>query len=259
MTKKMNPLLVASLKKGMMVFDAFYGANQYLRFSDIVKYTGFSKSAVQRYVHTWETLGFLYRNPLTKQYRLTPKSLDLAYSFLHSSPLVGIAVPHLIDLRNRHNETVHLSFRDGTDLVYVFRTPSQRHTLNASIVGRRLPLCLLAGGRAMLSTLPDEEIKPIIGKYDFKRRTPHTITDPEKLFESISKARDEGYSIGVQEAVLGEIAIAAPVVNPQFDVLAAVHISVMKKNWTPERVISELSHDVISVAEIISGQGDFSC
>ncbi len=254
MKNKKDPQLVTSLKKGMKVFDAFYGANQYLRFSDIVESTGFSKSAVQRYVYTWTTLGFLYKNPKTKQYRLTPKALDLAYSFLHSSPLIEIAVPHLIDLRNRHNETAHLSFKDGIDLVYVFRTPSQRHTLNASIIGRRLPLCLLSGGRAMLSTLPDEEIKRIIEKSHLNKRTPYTTTDPDKLFESIVKVRNDGYSIVVQEALLGEIAVAAPVVNSQFDILAAVHIIVTMKDWTSERVIKELAPDVMSVARIIAGQ-----
>ena len=253
MAEKANPLFVGSIEKGVLVLDAFYNAGQYLRFSDLVLITGLSKSAVQRYVYTWEKLGFLKKNQQTRQYSLTAKSLDVAYSYLRSSPMIEMAVPHLVEARNRCGQTVNLSFLDDTELIYVFRAPNQLHNLNSSIIGRRIPLYCSAGGRAILSKLPDEDIKAIISKSDLKKWTPHTQTDPVKLFELVMETRDKGYSIIVQETLLGEITVAAPVISHQFDGLAAVHIPVMMRDWTKDRVEKELAPEVVKTARIISG------
>lgn len=252
MQEKTDPLFVSSLAKGFKVLDAFYGKEQYLRFSDIVKLTGLSKGAVQRYVRTLEILGFLWKNPEKRHYCLTAKALDLTYSFLHSSPLIDIAIPHLLDLRNRCGETVNLSFLDGRELIYVFRAPGQRHTLNASVIGRRVPLYCTSGGRAMLSILPEKELQEILTTIDFKKITPYTETDREKIYQSIVQARADGFAIINQEVLLGEITVAAPIINPLHNGVAAVHVPVMAKNWSYEEVRKKLAPEVLEVAHNLS-------
>lgn len=250
--EKADPLYIASLAKGFMVLDAFYQREQFLRFSDIVEITGLSKGAVQRYIRTLEILGFLWKDPQKKHYCLTAKSLDFAYSYLLSSPLIELAIPHLVDMRNRCGETVNLSFLDGKELIYVFRTPSQRHTLNSSIIGRRLPLYCTSGGRAMLSKLSDKEVWHILNATDCRKVTPHTEIDKEIIYQRIVQARLDGYAIVDQEALLGEITVSAPVSNPLHNGLAAIHIPVMAKNWNCEEVKKKLAPEIIQVAHNLS-------
>lgn len=250
--ENVDPLFVASLDKGMKILEAFYGRSRYLRFSDFIEITGFSKGAVQRYIRTWEILGFLRKDSSTKQYSLTPKSLDLTYSFLHSHPLIELAIPHLVDLKNRCNESVSLSLRDNLELIYVFRSPSLRDTLKGSIIGRRLPLYCTSGGRAMLSLLQDDELRETLAIMIYEQKTKYTNISPEEIFDIIVKAREEGFSIVDEEVLLGEITVAAPIKNPLSNREAAVHIPVMKKDWSVEDVRRELAPEAVRLARTLS-------
>lgn len=254
MTEKqhVDPMFVASLEKGIKVLDAFYGRSKYLRFSDITQITGMSKGSVQRYVRTLEILGLLRKDSKNRQYSLTPKSMDFAYSFLQSNTLVELAIPHLVDVRNRCNESVSLSLRDNLELIYVFRAPCQRHTLKGSIIGRRLPLHCTSGGRAMLSLLPDEELRETLAVMNCMKKTKYTETDHEKLFDIIVQAREEGFAIVQEEIILGEIAVAAPIVTSVSDRHAAVNIPVMRKDWSVEQVRKELAPEVMNLAQSLS-------
>jgi DNA-binding IclR family transcriptional regulator len=167
-----NPLFVSSLEKAMIVINAFKEADQYLGQREIIAKTGLHKSAVQRFLHSWEALGYIQKDGVTKRYRLTGKVMDLSYEFLRANPL----------------------------------TP----------------------------------------------RTPFSITDKKLIKSEIEKSRLQGYVITVQELLIGEIAVAAPVINSIGQPVAAVHMPANISVWPYERVVQELAPIVIDTARSIT-------
>lgn len=250
--KNKNPLFVSSLEKAMIIINTFKGAEQYLGQSEIIAKTGLHKSAVQRFLHSWEALGYIEKDGVTKRYRLTGKVMDLSYEFLRANPLIEIATPHLLEARNRTKYSFNLSVMDGVDIVYVVRMPNHIHAYKATLLGRRLPAALTSGGRSMMSLMAEERVDSILEKSQLTAHTPFTITSKKLIKSEIEKSRLQGYAITVQELLIGEIAVAAPVVNSVGQPVAAVHMPANISVWPYERVVQKLAPIVIDTARSIT-------
>ncbi len=249
---ELNPLFVQSLEKGLRVLEAFNGGEQYLGLAEIAARSGLEKSAAQRCTHTLQELGYLEKCPKTKQFALGKKCLDLAFYFLHAHPLVEAATPALVELRRSCGERVNLSLFDGTTLIYVIRQQGKREYFYSSLIGRRMPTFCTAGGRAMLAHLPREEMMEIIGRSDLAPLTPHTITEPERIFEKIDEAREKSYGIVVNECAIGEISVAAAVLNATGQPIAGVHIAGSLSEWESQEFERRFAPLVIETARSLS-------
>ncbi len=247
--KKTNPLFVASLQRGMLLLEAFNHGHKSLGLSDLVEITGLNKSAVQRFLHTWESLGYLSKDSMTKQFRLTPKVMSLGYNFLKGERLVEVATPFLLDARERSGNSVYLGTLYETSIIYLIRFPQRVLLLEGTLPGRRVPA--FCGGRAFLSCLDDMQVRDILEQSDRTAITPYTITDIEDNLREVVRVREKGYCISVQEQLVGEIAVSAPVFDRQGVARASVYISARYADWPEEKVEAELVPIVLEAAGAI--------
>ncbi|MFW5490471.1 MAG: IclR family transcriptional regulator [Desulfovibrio sp.] len=250
--KKDNPLFVASLERGMLLLEAFNHGHKSLGLTDLVELTGLNRSAVQRFLHTWETLGYLSKDQLTKRFSLTPKVMSLGYNFLKGERLVEVATPYLLDARERSGNSVYLGTLYDTTIIYLIRFPQQLLLLEGTLPGRRVPA--FCGGRAFLSCLDDGQVRDILERSDRSPITPHTITGLEDNMLEVARVRAKGYCISLQEQLLGEIAVSAPVRDVLGVPRASVYISARYSEWSVERVESELAPIVLETAAVIGSQ-----
>lgn len=225
---------IKSLMKAISVLEAFRGRERYLSLAEIAAITGLDKSSVQRCTRTLRETGYLEQNQSTRRYAIGRRVLDLSFEYLRSNPLIERAAPILVDLRQAARERVDLSILDDTDLVYVFRLQSKRDAFSAALVGRRVPVYCTAGGRAIMSHMPDNEVRQILARSDLKRRTPRTIIEIEALMREIHRVRSNGYSIQAEEWRPGEIVAAAAVIDAYNRPVGAVHIAGSIAEWSPE-------------------------
>lgn len=246
-----SSLFVASVEKAFRVLQAFSCGQQYLSLTELTEMTGMNKSAVQRFTYSLEAIGYLHKSAKTKCYRLTPKAMDIAYNFLRSTPLIEIVTPRLVDFRNRFGLTINVSVLDETDIVYILRIPSHQQRLTATLVGRRVGAYCSAGGRAMLSHLPEEEFTRIIEKSSLEKRTPHTLTDSQVILDRIRSVKETYFDTNNQECIVGELVIAAPILNSSGEPIAAVHVPVSASDWSEERLINEMSQEVVALVQSI--------
>ena len=250
--KRDNPLFVGSLEKGIRLLEAFDAGHKCLGLNDLVKLTGLNKSAVQRFLHTWEALGYLSKDVVTRRFRLTPKVMSLGYNFLRGERLVEVATPFLLDARKRTGNSVYLGTLYDTSIVYLIRLPQRLLLLEGTLPGRRVPA--FCGGRAFLSCLDDAEVLDILKRSDLSAITPYTITGIDENMQEIAKVREKGFCISRQEQLMGEIAVSAPVRDMQGTPRAVVYISARISEWPPERVESELVPIVLETAGMIRAQ-----
>lgn len=250
--KSSDPLMVRSVAKAFRVLEAFDTRHTRLTLSEIAQVTTLDLSAVQRFCHTLHKLGYLDKDPVTRQFRLALKVLDLAYHFSHTSRLVGAATPVLQHLSRETEETVNLTVLDGVEVVYLSRIQS-RHVLNTGVTsGTRLPAYCSSSGRAILSQLSSEKIKSVLGASDLRRHTPHTVTDPEKILRIIEEVGRQGYATGFEEIYLGDASIAAPIRESGGSVVGAISIATTLARFSREEVVSRYASMIIAAARSIA-------
>jgi PcaR/PcaU/PobR family beta-ketoadipate pathway transcriptional regulator len=250
-----SPLFASTLARGLEVIMAFRAGNPSMNLPEIAAATQMTKSAAQRFAFTLETLGYLRKDPQSKRYQLTPRALSLGFGYLQTDSLIDRATPYLHQLNRECHESCNLSEPDGNDMVFVARFPSHNQIMIPMPLGLSLPMYCTASGRAYLSHLPIETTTALLAGMPRPAQTAATITDLDKLLEVIAQAREEGYSIIEGEYFLGDISLAAPILDAAGTPLGAINISVPASRWTFEDARREFAPALIHTARAISSAG----
>ncbi|MGI3212419.1 IclR family transcriptional regulator [Roseovarius tibetensis] len=252
MTTRQDTLFVASLAKGLRLLRAFDESHSELSLTDLALRTGLDKSATQRLANTLHVEGMLDKDPGTRRFRPSHAWLEMAYSYYWSDPLVGQAMPKLINLSQDINETVNLTERSGDHIIYVSRLPCKRTYFAATIIGRRLPALSTSAGRAMLATCPPDERRHAVETWPITAFTPSTTLDRDKIADSVEQAARDGFAISTGQMILNEIGVASPIIGHDGRALAAVQCSVSAHTWTRERIVAEILPKLQDTANAIS-------
>lgn len=246
--REQNTLFVGSLEKGMRVLSAFGQSHTSMGLTEIAERTGLEKSAAQRLSNTLHKIGYLNKDPETRRYSPSLKTLELANAYLWSDPLVQLAMPKLIELGKKFHERVNLARLDGHEIVYVVRIPTQLTRFEAMIAGRRLSALTTSSGRAMIARFDEAERKKAIKTWPIVAMTPKTTRDRSKIAASIEDAAACGYGLTQNENILNEIGIAAPILAHDGRPIAAVQCSVSNLKWSIDKVRREIAPRLIEVA-----------
>ena len=142
--------------------------------------TELAKSTVHRLLASLVGLGYVVQDEENGHYRLTLKMFELSSGIVDSMDIMGVAKAHLERLSQRTGEAVHLVIRDGRDIVYIYKTESGPMRMS-SRVGLRSPLYCTGVGKAILATLPGDELEDIWTHSNVQKLTDKTITDLEEL------------------------------------------------------------------------------
>ena len=219
-----------SLQRGLAILSSFHSERPLLGVSELGRDVGLSRSTTHRYVATLVALGYLQQDPASKKYRLGPRVLDLGFSALDSMELREVAGPHLRELSDETGYTVNMAILDDLDIVYVDRCRSaqtgQREIDLNLHVGARLPAYCTSLGKVLLAYLPDEERVERLGRVDFARRGPNTITSRTALAVELRRVRGQGYAINNEELAYGLRSIAAPVLTHDGAAVGAINLAV---------------------------------
>lgn len=186
---------------------------------------------IHRLVRTLVGLGYMRQEP-NRQYALGPRVLLLADSAPHM--LNSLAEPHLSLLVDELGETANLASLDGDQIVYLAQVPSRHSMRMFTEVGRRvLPHCT-AVGKAMMASMPDNDVRAMLGRTGMPRHTEHTVTEPDQLIEQLAWSRRYGYAVddGEQELGVRCVAVALPGVRTRL----AFSVSGPSGRMTPETV-----------------------
>jgi IclR family pca regulon transcriptional regulator len=247
-----DPLMVQSVEKAFRVLQAFDASTPTNGLTQLARRTGLDRSAVQRFLHTLEALGYLRRDKRTKQFALAVRTLDLAHRYITTDPLTALARPYLQHLQRATGETVNLSVLDGTEVVYVARIPGQ-HVLNIEVgIGSRRPAYCSAPGIAMLSALPAAAATAALDRCDLRPITSATIWKKDMLLAKIAVSAQRGYATAFEEIHLGDLSVAAPIVDSTGRPLGAVNVAALRSRLEPDQMERIYAPIVVDAAASIS-------
>ena len=237
--EKKEFLYVAAVERAMRVLEAFGGHPGDLSLTELAEITGLGKSAAQRFVYTWEKLGYLSRDASSRRLRMTSRSIELGHSYLRGDPLIAQAAPHLAVLRDRCGVAVNLSALRGDDMIYLLRLPSQHLTLAEMLPGRRLPAWSNASGRMLLTQCDDEALRAMYARQPPRAFTPRTTVDMNALLSEIAQARSDGYIVTQHQVNMHQIAVAVLASAPN-GAQVAIAMATTLDDFSLERAKAEL-------------------
>ncbi len=243
---------VKSLGKGFKVLKAFTPERPELTLTEVADIVGFDRATTRRFLYTLEDLGLLEKNA-RKYFRLSPKILELAYTYISSLHYPDIALPYMEELREKFNESVNLGVLDGKEIVYVVRVPAKRIVGMNIRVGTRLPAHVTSMGKIILAHKPFRTVKALLGG-KLEKFTDKTITDFEKFREELNITKERGYSVNNEELEQGLISIAVPIKDYTGDVIAALNIASSTSRHTIDSMVKEFLPELNKVAETVSRQ-----
>lgn len=227
---------VTSLARGLSVIQIFNQAGNKLPLTEVAKATGLSRATARRFLFTLNVLGYIESDG--KLFWLSPKVLQLGYSYLGSQPIVSIVQPFIEQVSKETGESCSVSVLDGLEVVYIARYLTH-HIMSVNLgVGTRLPAVATSMGRVLLSHKTPQEQATILANYQPERYTPYTLMERDALLEIFAQVRTQGYAIVSQELELGLRSIAVPIMNQHNQVVAAINVSTQSSR-TPESILIE--------------------
>jgi IclR family acetate operon transcriptional repressor len=199
---------VQSVSRVLDVLEVVAGAGGEMALSDIASASGVPLPTVYRLTRTLVDRGYMRQLP-NRRYALGSRLIPLGE--VAGAMLGTWARPVLEGLVSELGESANLAALDGDRAVYIGQVPSKHSMRMFTEVGRRVNLHSTGVGKAILSLLPDEEVRALVGRAGMPAQTPHTITDVDALITALHRIRRDGYSIDEGEQEVGVRCVAVPI------------------------------------------------
>jgi DNA-binding IclR family transcriptional regulator len=179
--------------------------------SELAEHLGIAKSTAHRHLTTLEQSGYLVREG--NAYNIGLKFLQLGEYSRHTRPGYNLTKRIVDEIAQETEERSVFMVEEHGEAVYLYRGIGPRAVTTDSTVGTRRPIHTIAGGKAILSRLPEERVEAIIDKLGLDALTQSTITSRERLYEELDAIREQGVAYNRAEAIEGLNAVAVPVTN----------------------------------------------
>lgn len=248
---------VQTLERSLDILEVLAQSEESLGVTEIGNRIGLHKSTVHRILQTLCYRGYVEKERDRERYHLGVKIVELGIRFFNDLEIRKIAAGFLSRLAKSFDEVVHLVLHDEGEVVYIDKRESSQVISMHSKVGRRAPMHCTAVGKAILSTLPEEEVRHILNAKGMPRFTDKTITDPEKLIENLREIKRTGISMEVEENEVGILCIGTPIFDYSGRAIAAISVS-GPANRLKEKGVERMSDEIKKAGEQISVQMGYS-
>lgn len=244
--------IVPGLRRGLALLRLFNRDRRILAVPEMVRELRISRATAYRLTCTLVADGYLERVPHSDAFQLGLHVLSLGFEYLGSLDLVEVARPVLDQLRDRTDASAHLGVRDGTDVIYVLKAPSQ-HRLRSNVsVGSRMPAHAVSIGRALLLDLTADELRALYRGARLKRVTPQTPGTVDELLARLERERRKGYVSYRSAYQEGIASTAAPVRDATGRIVAGVNVSDYESLPALQDQEGKLKDQVLEAAAAIS-------
>lgn len=234
-------MFIESIRKAMAVLETFEPDAASLTLSELARRTGMTVASAQRVTHTLLELGYLEKDPDRKLYRVGPRVLRLSRSYMQSIDLQKASEGPMRALADRVGQTVNVTVRSGTEIVYVFRIPRGENVVIPSLwIGSTLPIQYTSMGRAMLAHLPARERNDLLDQLEFPFTTNAREVTRRVFEEELAVVCERGYAINDRDLRPDLRSAGAPVFSHDGSCVAALGVSVRAGHFPVAELESKL-------------------
>ncbi len=195
------------------------------RLSDLAGESGLDPATVHRLLNSLCDEGMVTRVPGSRHYTLGALAFELGLSAAPYFDLGRLARKRLAELTQELGGSLFLKIRSGVDSVCLAREDGQR-TVQALMldVGGRRPLCLTAGGVAILIHLPRAEQKEV----EAHNRRTIACGDATRwcgIRRMLERSRPLGFALNLGDIAAGISAVGVPLRSRQGAPIASLTLA----------------------------------
>jgi DNA-binding IclR family transcriptional regulator len=228
--------------------------SQPLGLKEITRNTSIAKSTVFRILNTLVQIGYVIRDS-NRDYRVSPVLGRLVSEGAFNEELRRLALPLMLELRDKYGETVNLGVQEFDKITYIEVVPSEFALRLQESRGASVPAHASSLGKAILAFSPQDVVEQLVRQHHLESITPHTITEPDDFLAEVKRVRSAGFAFDRGEGSLLAVCIGAPILDHQGNAVAAMSISGPASRFNPKRdspVIASLLKTTTALSRAIS-------
>ena len=246
---------VQSVQRALTIVDELSRANQGLSLSEIAEKIDLPVSTVYRIVQNLVAWDYI-REREDGNYVLGFTLLELGNKVQDNLEIRNIARKYMEQLNRETKETIYLAVLDkkNGEIIYVEKMESLHNIKLAASVGTRNYIHSTANGKCLVSGLSDEKIIELLSIKGMPALTEKTVTSLPEFLKEVKEVRQKGYAVDDLENEPGVRCVAAPIIDFNKNVVAALSISGVESNISLESIEQSYSNLVKEAALKISRQ-----
>ena len=248
---------IQSLVRGLAVIRAFDAEHPELTLSEVARRAEITRAAAGRFLRTLEELGYVRGSAgsgVGRTFALTPRVLELGFSYLSALSIPEVIQPHLERLSREVDESVSAAVLDGSDIVYIARVPTRRIMSVRITIGTRFPAFATSMGRVLLAGMPDAARDAVLEASALPPLTDRTLTTADALRDELARVREQGWALVDGELEPGLRSVAVPLHDRRGDVVAAVNVSTSATRDTVQHVVEQYLPPLQHIAAAIDAE-----
>jgi len=188
------------------------GERDRVRIAEAASELGVARSTAHRLMQMLLYHGFARQDPESKAYVAGSRLIGLGLQLVRKLDIRKVARPYMESLVAEVQETVHLTaLQTERSVLCLDSVESPRALRVGSRTGIVFAASATAGGRALLSTLADQDLMDMYPSPRLPQH-PHSVLKlRSELIERLQVARDLGYAVQRNESEPGVSALSTPI------------------------------------------------
>jgi len=214
---------IQSIERAAAVLRVLSSGTRGLTLLEVSAALGLAKGTAHGILRTLVEVGFVGQDSTTGRYDVGVRLASLGGSRMDASTVRSLALNWADTLASRAGESVRLGVLRGLQVEvvhHVFRPDDSEQDMHTGLL---LPVHASAMGKVLLAHDPAAQATVLAGHQEL--RTHRTVIDPGAMARHLEAVRRDGTATEVEELVIGQAAVAAPVRGRGGIVLAAVEVS----------------------------------
>lgn len=201
-----------SVAKTIRTLQAFTVSKPEWTLTQLSRELNISKSTMLNILKTLQCFGYITKSE-NNCYRLGVELLELSYHLRASLPIIHYAIPIMEDIQHRTGQIIYLTIPKQGKVFYLQSVNPGNRNISYSITGKCSDMHSSSCGKAMLSTLREDEVDRILQAHGMPRCTATTIVDPVLLKKDLEEIRKRGYAVDNCEDAPHVVSLAVPIVG----------------------------------------------
>lgn len=234
---------VKSADRTLSILEYLASTGRKQSLGEIAVALGIPKSSLHGLLRTLTSRGWLSTDERGVLFGVGVRALLVGTSYTATDEMVRLSSDVLDRLVDELDETVHLGYLDGDQIVYLAKRDASHPLRLVSAIGVRLPATATALGKALLAQRPACELTAILPER-LITMTASSIGTRDALLANLSEAGRLGYAVDNEESTPGVrcFAVAIGSRNPS-DYAISCSVPLLRLDAESEqRIIAALVH-----------------
>jgi DNA-binding IclR family transcriptional regulator len=216
--------MIQSVDRAARILRALAAGSGRLGVSELSDRLGLAKGTVHGLLRTLHDHGLVEQDADSDKYQLGPQLLQLSNRYLDLNELRARSLAWSELLATRAGEAVRIGVPHGNGVLVVHHVFRPDTSLQILEVGAVLPMHATALGKVVLAYLAEPERNDVLDA-GLPKLTGRTISTLPALERELDAVRKRGYAVEREEAVLGEVGIAAPIFGRKGAVVGGIGVA----------------------------------